>query len=147
MINRFTLLFFCVFGFCCCNSKKNIQQTTDTTNTRDMDNQAAFEVSAHTKLFQSELKKVTANANIESLPDEFVKKYNLQKMEGRYFVQGFIQANEDLKAQSLTELGIKSGPSAGKMQTVNIPLHQFDQFLGLNGINYFQLSESLNPKK
>ena len=147
MIKRSTLFILCVFSLCCCNSKKSVQKTTDTTNTRDMQNQAAFEVSAQTKVFQSELKKVMTANELGQLPADFVKKYNLQKMDNQYYVGGFIQTTEDWKPESLTELGIKTGAAAGKMQTVSIPLDRFAPFLELSGISYFQLSESANPKK
>ena len=146
-MNRLTLFIFCVLCLSCCNSKKSLQKTTDTTNTSDMRDQASFEVSAYTKVFQSELKKVLASNELEELPTDFVKKYNLQKMDHQYYVTGFIQTTEEWQAQALTDLGIKTGTSSGKMQTVSIPLGQFDQFLGLSGISYFQLNESVNPKK
>lgn len=147
MINQFTLILFCVLCLLSCNSKKSVQQTNDTTNTRTMQDQPAFEVSTQTKRFQAELLKVTANSDLENLPEEFTKKYNLQKIDGQLYVQGFIQTNEDFKANSLSELGIKSGPTTGNMQTVSIPLDQFSQFLGISGIQYFQLSEAINSKK
>lgn len=124
-----------------------MQKTTDSTNNISMQNQTSFEVSAQTKMFQSELKKVIERNELKQPPADFVKKYNLQKMDNQYYVSGFIQTTDDWKPQSLNDLGVKSGASTGKMQTVTIPLHQFESFLELSGISYFQLNESVNPKK
>ena len=145
MISRFTLLCFCALCFYCCNSKKGMQKTTTNTNTSEMKEAAAFDVSTTTKLFQSDLKKVMAEGG--ELPADFIKKYNLVKMDDQYFAKGFIQTTEGWNPQSLANLGIKAGASSGKMTTVSIPLDQFDAFLGLAGISYFQLTETVNPKK
>lgn len=112
-----------------------------------MQKEHAFEVSAHTKRFQSDLAKVVSNNDLSNPPADFIKKYNLREMDNRYYAQGFIQTQETFDGQNLIDLGIKMGRPSGKMQTVSIPLEQFEQFLELPGINYFQLSETVNPKQ
>ena len=130
----------------CCSSKKSMQKTTVYSNLKESKVNYAFELSNFTKLFHSDLKKLMLDDSNEELPAEFVKKYQLVKMDGKYFAKGFIQIASSWSPQSLTDLGIKTVTSSGNMKTVSIPINQFDSFLGLSGINYFQLSETVNPK-
>ncbi len=108
-----------------------------------------FGMSLHTKLFLADYNKEKSEfINKEYLPsDNLINNYSLKKIDNEYTVSGFIKTNSDFQKEDLVPLNIKNGSDVNKIITVIIPLSSVDDFLKLDGINYFEIGEKVELKK
>lgn len=128
-----------------CKPSRNTAQTPSAKATT-MD--STFPVSAKTKMFMLELQnemKAQKKGIKQFLPSaELADKYNLQKIKGIYYVQGFIKTNRDFKPEQIKTIGGYCGRPAGDIRTVQVPLKSFYVFLEQKGITYFQIAEKVS---
>jgi len=102
-----------------------------------------FNLSLHTKLFLQELdKEIAIQKKGDFIPSEqFIEKYNIQKIGDVHSISGFIKISNDFKEADLNSLNIKMGSKAGEIMTVIIPLEEMNKFLKIKGISYFEINK------
>ncbi|RLD37624.1 MAG: hypothetical protein DRI74_06235 [Bacteroidetes bacterium] len=107
-----------------------------------------FDLSLHTKLFLQELdKEIASKKDGNFIPsEEFIEKYNIQKIEGDYSISGFIKVDGNFREADLVSLNIKMGSKAGEIMTIIIPLEKMAKFLELKGIKYFEINKKASIK-
>lgn len=107
-----------------------------------------FDLSLQTKMFLQKFNNEKTGDDIEAfIPSkELVDKYNIIILDDIYTISGFIKINNDYDQDYLTQINIKPGSKVDNIITVIIPLSSIDNFLTLNGIDYFEISEKVKLK-
>lgn len=131
----------------CAETKKvsaRQQEQSKVDNKTEM--KSEIKTSAFAKLFINDLNNELGkqNKSIEQYKPtkELMDKYSIQLFNNEYFIQGFVTTNKTLNHNELTRLNITLGRPMGNKSTIRIPLKSFNQFLVLDGIEYFEM----NPK-
>jgi hypothetical protein len=120
-----------------CSATKKSSSKKDEPKQSSVENK--FDLSMYTKSF------LVAPENF--VPSEkLINKYSIKKVNGTYTISGFIKINDSYQEKELTQLNIKTGSAVSNIVTVIITLESIDSFLLINGINYFEIGEKVEPK-
>jgi hypothetical protein len=126
----------------CCGAK-HMKNNTEM-NQQKTDLIPIFDISAKTKLLINDI-KTELNASKIKLENytpskKIIDSYNLLYIDNQIHISGLMLTNINFNKAKLDEISVKNGSSSGKITTVQIPLNKFDQFLKINGIEYFEVS-------
>lgn len=129
-----------------CSATKKSSSKKDEPKQSSVENK--FDLSMYTKSFLVALEKERAGKSTENfVPSEkLINKYSIKKVNGTYTISGFIKINDSYQEKELTQLNIKTGSAVSNIVTVIITLESIDSFLLINGINYFEIGEKVEPK-
>jgi minor extracellular serine protease Vpr len=95
---------------------------------------SVVKLSPITKLYLEDQKKNTIS------PKDYVYK---KDASGTLYLSAMVKVNSAIKITDLQLLGVKVGTKAGLIWTLSIPVHQFENFTLIKGLEYIQLDEPL----
>lgn len=132
-----------------CASKKdaatNSQDAESSTMSYDLE-KAEMNLSLSARMFINDLNRQSFKKHNENyyLPEDFIKKYGINKSSHGYSIGGFAKINEKFNEAALRSLNIEVNSSSGDIVTLEIPLKSLGRFLKYNGIDYFELNQRID---
>ena len=93
-----------------------------------------------------ELMKSKKNLDEFTPSKKLIDEYSIKNIGNRYFISGFIKIKDNFNKSSLENNGVILGSTAGKILTVGVPFKYLPDFLNINTIEYFEISEKVHIK-
>lgn len=132
--------------FISCLGKKNFQEVKGNAYKFKVN----FNISAYTKFLIHDIEKELKDNKVvlkNYVPSKFiVDTYSMMNINDIYHISGMAFINDKFVSTSLNKYQIKSGTTAGKVITLQIPINKLDSFFMMNDIEYFQISEKVDLK-
>ena len=104
-------------------------------------------ISPNTKIFLLELEKEKLNQKEYQPSQTLIDNYNLLFIDNEFFICGFIKVDDNFNKEDLEKINTRVISTSGSIITVHIPLSSIDNFLKINSVKYFQISEKAELKK
>ena len=123
-----------------CSNKKS---TVATEEEKILKETQKVEISSRTKLFLEELNDFKS---ADQVSEDFKSKYSIKELEGINYVSGTLTYNSAFAEKSITELGVKTNLNMNNRLNVLVPLKAIDDFLAVEGIEYFEIATKGNLK-
>lgn len=137
---KMIITFFALSAIISCKNSEKATKNED--NTKVTESSTTFNLSPKTKLF---IKDYEAESK-DNITADFISKYNLKKLDTEYYFQGFATTNDLFEKEDFEKMGIRVGSKLGTQTTLTIPLTKINDFLNLNSITYFEISNKANLK-
>ncbi len=100
--------------------------------------------SADSRLFMSDLNKNKAG-NGASFNKQFLEKYPVHTVNGKYLVSCLAKINESYNRDKLESLGMRIGSQTGNIITIRIPIESFHEKMDIPGISYIEVAGKAGP--